>query len=197
MAIGLLDEQSAQGVDPHRYFFLSAGPVVSAAEVLMLAARDFVEKGDLDSALMAVSAAKGIAAHFLELEIPTIMCFTLGHLILDRLSDFVLKELIPNVPSEQLVVSDWEKALDLVVPVPLDNRRMIMGEWYAMRNVFLFPMLCCSDDPKYPSDPAALVDHFALNVLHFQGSLLGTKAGDWATTVFPLPLENDLSLIHI
>ena len=48
-----------------------------------------------------------------------------------------------------------------MVSQPSDLARTLKGEWNVGARQFLLPMVCNTEDPKYPTDPAALLDHHA------------------------------------
>ena len=189
--IGLCSNQSAAGVELGRYFFLSGGFAMECLDVLKLDARDQIERGQVEEAMKAIAAGRGMAEHFLRIETPTFMMATIGNLMRLDIQNFAFEEIMPLVPKEQFAVEDWEKALLPRVPTPRDFAKILQGEWHMMRNYWVLPMVCNAEDPKYPRDPAALLDFLALNFLHYQTAFSGKTVADWKGAAFPLPLDSE------
>jgi hypothetical protein len=172
-AIGLMPEQSIEGIDVDRWAFMPARLAKSAAEVLLLDARLAAEEGNVAGALESVRAANGLTAHFGNVETPTLLAVTVQILVQLTVQNYVLAEVMPALPAGQMDPAAWQAAVNPVVVPPGEFGRIMKGEWNVMTRQYLLPMLCDQEDPKYPRDPEALIDfqagYFANKVVSLEG----------------------------
>ena len=160
-AIGLMPEQSVQGIDVHRWAFIDARMAKSCAEALMLEARLAAEQGNATDALESIQAANGIAAHMGNVESPTLLAATVQILIQQQTQRYAFAEIMPALPVGQLDPAVWENVLAQRVSPPSEFARFMKGEWNTTAREYLLPMLVDVEDPKYPTDPEALLDFHA------------------------------------
>lgn len=160
-AIGLMPEQSVEGIDVHRYSFISARFAKGCAEALLMDARLAAEEGDVSRAMASVQAANGIAAHLGNVETPTLLAITVQILIQLQVQSYSLSEILPALPAGQLDPVAWGNVVNPVVSQPAEFARIMKGEWNVTSREYLLPMLCDTEDPRYPSDPEALLDFHA------------------------------------
>ncbi|MEP4078099.1 hypothetical protein [Haloferula sp.] len=189
-AIGLMEEQSIVGIDPERWHFMSARLAKSSAEALLLEARLSAEEGNMAAALESVRAANGLADHFVQIETPTLLNATVEILIRRQVQRYALSEIIPAAPLEQFDAEAWEQAVNPVVSPPSELARMMVGEWNLSSRWWLMPMLSNTDDPKYPSDPDALIDYHATGFVETASAYSGQSPADWDSVVPPLAPGN-------
>ena len=167
-AIGLMPEQSIADIDVHRWAFFSARLAKNCAEALQMEARLAAGEGNAAAALESIQAANGIAAHLANVETPTLLAVTVQVLIQLQTQKYAFSEIMPALPAGQLDPAAWEKALNPNVSPPGEFARIMKGEWNVTAREYLLPMLVDTEDPKYPPDPEALLDHYAgffLNVV--------------------------------
>ena len=166
--IGLMPEQSIEGIDIDRWSFFSARFAKNCAEALLMEARLAADEGNPAAALDSIQAANGIAAHLANVEAPTMLAATVQILIQLQTQKYAFSEIMPALPAGQLDPAAWENALNPTVSPPGEFARIMKGEWNVTARNYLLPMLADTEDPKYPPDPEALLDHYAgffLNVV--------------------------------
>ncbi|WP_193214097.1 hypothetical protein [Luteolibacter marinus] len=183
-AIGSLPDQSVNGIDIDRYGFISARLGKSLTEMLLMDARLAAEEGDVDRALSSVKAATGLAAHFGNVETPSLLAVTVQILIQRQVEDFTVSHILPALPAGQLDARAWEEVVDARVRPPAEFARIMKGEWHITARQYLLPMLTDTEDPKYPVDPEALIDHFSGGFVQVIENYQSTSPADW-TTVSP------------
>lgn len=183
--IGLMPEQSNSGIGIDRWSFPNARFAKSCAEALLIDARLAVEEGDFAGAMESVRAARGLGNHYTEVETPSLIGTTVKIVIDLQVQSRVLSELMPAVPPEQLDPAAWEAALDPQVAPPSTFGRLMKGEWNVTSREYLMPMLADANDPKYPRDPEALIDHQANSSLAIIRTYNSNSPADWATVAAP------------
>jgi hypothetical protein len=186
-SIGLMPEHSISGIDIGRWRMMYARPVIRSAEALLWEARLAVEDGNLSGALESVRAARGLAR---QLETTSLIAATVQILAEMQVQGYTLSEILPAVPAEQFDPTAWEAAMDAQVSPPSAFGRLMTGEWNVASQVFVMPMLADTNDPKYPSDPEALVDHLANSQLAIIQEYDSDSPSDWATEAAPVVLNN-------
>ena len=159
--IGLMPEQSIEGIDIHRWAFIPARTYKSCADALLMEARLAAEEGDAARAMESVRAANGIASHLGNVETPSLLAVTVQILVQLQTQKYAFSEIMPALPAGQLDPAAWEKALNPTVSPPGEFARIMKGEWNVTAREYLLPMLADMDDPKYPPDPEALLDFFS------------------------------------
>ena len=189
-SIGLMPEQSISGIDIERLGFPSIRFAYSCAEALLIDARLAVEEGNLAAAMESVRAARGLANHFIEVETPSLIYATVQIVIDRQVQSYVLSELMPAVPLEQLDPAAWEAALNPQVAPPSTCGRVMKGDWNVMSREFLMPTLADANDPKYPCDPEALIDYQANSYLMKIRAYDRDSPTDWATVAAPSTLDD-------
>lgn len=160
-SIGLLPERSVNGIDLDRYFFFSARFAKGCSDALLLDARLAAEDGDVARAMSSVQAAVGLADHIGEVETPTLLAATVQILVRMNAQRYVLSEIMPQLPPETMDVSAWQNLVNPVPKEPEDFARLMTGEWHVCGRYWLFPPVADAEDPKYPSDPEALLDAYS------------------------------------
>jgi hypothetical protein len=187
--IGLMPDQSMVGVDLERWNFMPARLAKSCSEALLMDARLAAEQGDVDRAIESVRAANGLADHFAQIETPTLLNATVEILIQLQVQKYALSEVIPAIPSGQFDAATWEKAVAPLPKPPSELGRIMVGEWNAMSRWYIMPMLSDAADPKYPSDPDALIDFHATGFVEMVNGYSGQSVDDWSSVVSPLPSD--------
>ena len=66
-----------------------------------------------------------------------------------------------HLPAGKTDVSAWRAALDPVPREPGDYARVMTGEWHVTGRYWLLPPVADTEDPKYPTDPEALLDAYS------------------------------------
>jgi len=178
-AIGLLPEQSVNGIDIDRWFFISARFGKSCSEALMLEARLAAEEGNVAAALESVRAARGLADHFGKVETPTLLAITVQILLEMQVRNQVVSQIIPALPAGQFDPQAWEDAVSPAPAPPAEFARVMMGEWNVTARKFLMPMLSDFEDPRYPRDPDLLIDAHAGMFLFVLDSHASESPADW------------------
>ena len=188
-AIGSMPEQSTKDIDVNRRDFSSISQASSAVGVLMLDARLSIAEGHPSKALESVQAARGLADHFSEIETPTLISTAIANQAQKRVTDYTLRELIPSLPANEFKPSQWENALNPQLQPPSTLGEAFAGEWHVASRRYTFPMLSDSEDPYYPSDPAALIDYQAASHLQLKQTYHSEELTDWQTTPRPPHLD--------
>jgi len=182
-AIGLMPEQSVGGIDIHRWAFISARLGKNCAEALLLDARLSAEDGNVAAALESIQAAKGLADHFGNIETPSLLAVTVQILIQMQVQAYVLSEVMPALPAGQMDPATWERVLNPTVHPPSEFARIMRGEWHVSAREYLMPMLSNAEDPKYPSDPDAIIDFNATYFSRVLADNAGRSPADWPGVV--------------
>ncbi|MEO5913487.1 MAG: hypothetical protein ABIS50_04590 [Luteolibacter sp.] len=164
-AIGLLPEQSVNGIPIDRWGFIAARFGKNCEEILVLEARVAAEQGDVAAALESVRAAKGLADHFIGIETPTLLAATVNILMQLNLENHVLRDIIPALPAGQVDPAVWEKVLNPTVSSPAEFARLMKGEWSASNRQWLLPFLLDAEGPDCPPDGGDALDFYALRFL--------------------------------
>lgn len=160
-SIGLLPERSVADVDLDRWFFINARFAKSCADALLLDARLAAEEGDPARAMASVQAAVGLADHLGNVETPSLLATTVQILVRLSAQKYALSEVMPHLPPGSVDVSAWQAAVDPQPQQPGDFARVMTGEFYVGGRYWLLPPVADVEDPKYPSDPEALLDTYA------------------------------------
>lgn len=177
--IGFAPDQSIAGLDVSRYFYINGSVFLKSIQVLMMEAKLFAEKGEVEMAMESVRCALGFKSHLSEVECVTSLMKVHGVLIESKVIGHVLTEVLPALPSEKLNLRDWESLVSSPLRTPADYAKVHRGEWYASNKFFLMPMLVNTSDPDYLSDPADFIDYFAAGVLQWSDRFSGTRVADW------------------
>ena len=117
-AIGLMPEQSIEGIDVHRWAFINARLVKVGSEALLIEARLAAENGEVAAALEAIQASNGLAAHMANVETPSLLAITVQILVNMQTQRYAFAEIMPALPPGGLDPVAWEKALNPTVPRP-------------------------------------------------------------------------------
>jgi hypothetical protein len=187
-AIGLMPEQSIAGIDIDRYAFMPARLAKSAADALLLDARLAAEEGNVEGALDSLRAAIGLATHFSQVETPSLLAVTVQILLQHRTQSYALSDIMPALPPGRLDPAAWESAARPEVVAPDEYARIMRGEWNVTARQYLLPMLCDTEDPKYPQDPDALIDQHAGYFTRIVQAYEGHTVSEWpdiAVTSYP------------
>lgn len=192
-AIGLMPEQSSEGIDVDRYGFLPARLAKNCADALLMEARLAAEEGNTAAALESVQAANGLAAHFGNIETPSLLGITVQILVQMQSQKYSLTEIMPALPAGQLDPAAWENVLKPTVHSPDEYARIMKGEWSVSAREFLLPMLMDTEDPRCPSDPEALLDAHAGSFLNTVVNHEGRAITDWPN----LPDQGVPDLSHL
>ena len=184
-SIGLMTEQSITGIDIERWGFMSARLAKDAGDMLLLEARLAAEEGDAARALEAIRAANGLAAHFGEVETPSLLAVTVQILLQLQNQSYALKHIMPALPAGQLDPVAWQQTLNPTVAPPSEFARIMVGEWHVSGREFLMPMLANAGDPKYPSDPDALIDVNAGYFSQYVDLYASNSPADWSKITPP------------
>lgn len=164
-AIGLLPDQSVNGIPIDRWGFIAARFGKNCEEILVLEARVAAEQGDVAAALESVRAAKGLADHFSGIETPTLLAATVNILMQLNLENHVLRDIIPALPPGQVDPAVWEKVLNPTVSSPAEFARLMKGEWSASNRQWLLPFVLDAEGPDCPPDGGDALDLYALGFL--------------------------------
>jgi hypothetical protein len=188
-AIGLMTEQSTAGIEIDRWAFISARLAKSCTDALLMEARLAAEEGDVARALESVQAANGLANHIGNVESPSLLAVTVQILVQMQTQKYALTEIIPALPAGKLDPAAWENVLNPVASPPGEFARIMKGEWNAVVREYLLPMVCDTEDPKYPPDPEALLDFYSggfLDVVQdHEGRPLSDLPSIQVSSVFP------------
>lgn len=160
-SIGLLPERSVAGIDLDRWFFIHARFAKGCADALLLDARLAAEDGDAERAMASVRASVGLADHLGEVETPTLLAATVQIILRQNAQRYVLSEVMPQLPPGAVDVSAWRSTVDPRVQEPGDFARFMTGEWHVTSRYWLLPPVADVEDPKYPSDPEAMLDAYS------------------------------------
>jgi hypothetical protein len=177
--IGLMPEQSIEGIDVHRYAFASARLAKSCSEALLLDARLAAENGDAAAAIASIQASNGLAAHLADVETPSLLSITVQILLQMQTQSYALKEVMPALPPGQLDPAAWEKALNPKVSGPEEFARIMRGEWNVCCREYLLPPLLDAEETRPPPDPDALIDVYAAYFVNVVGDHEGLAVTDW------------------
>ncbi len=178
-AIGLMPEQSIEGIDIHRFAFASARLAKTCSEALLLDARLAAEEGNVAAALESVQAANGIAAHFANVETPSLLAITVQILLKMQTQKYALTEVMPALPAGQLDPAVWEQVLNPKVPEPAEYARVMRGEWSVITREYLLPVLLDPGELKTPPDPDALLDVYSGYFINIVQDHEGRAIPDW------------------
>ncbi|MES2660668.1 MAG: hypothetical protein V4689_18730 [Verrucomicrobiota bacterium] len=184
-AIGLLPEQSVNGIPIDRWGYLAARFGKNCEEIMILEARVAAEQGDVAAALESVRAAKGLADHFNEIETPSLLAATVNILLQLKLANHVLHDIIPALPAGQVDPAVWENVLNPTVSGPAEFARLMRGEWSVTSRSLLLPMLLDGEDPKNPPDSGELLDFYSLSFLEIVRDHESAPLADLPTLQFP------------
>lgn len=160
-SIGLLPEQSVAEIELDRWFYMPARFTKDCSDALLLDARLAAEDGNTARALASVRAAIGLADHLGDVETPTLLATTVQILVRLGTERYVVSEVMHSLPPGALDVSAWQNALDPAPRDPDDFARVMAGEWNVCGPYFLLRPIADTEDPKYPSDPEALLDAYS------------------------------------
>jgi len=160
-SIGRLPERSVAGIDLERWFFMPARFAKGCADALLLDARLAAEDGDTERALASVKAAVGLADHHGNVETPSLLHTTVQILVRLGVQRYTLMEIMPHLPPGQTDVSAWRDVVNPVAKEPGDFARVMTGEWHVVSRYWLLRPIADPEDPKYPSDPEALLDAYS------------------------------------
>ncbi len=160
-SIGLLPERSVADIDLDQWFFISARFAKACADALLVDARLAADDGDSARAMASVQAAVGLADHIGDVETPSLLATTVQILVRQSAQRYVLSEILPQLPPGSVDVSAWRAAVDPRPQEPGDFARVMTGEFHVGGRYWLMPPVADVEDPKYPSDPEALLDTYA------------------------------------
>lgn len=177
--IGLLTDQSINGIEVDRYAFLPARLAKSCSEMLLMDARLAAEEGNVEGALASAQAASGLAGHFGNVETPSLLSVTVQILIQLQVQNYTMAHIMPTLPAGRLDPVAWEQAVNPQVHPPAEFARVMRGEWNVTAREYLLPMLSDTADPKYPADPEALIDYHAGGFLEVIGDHDSPSPADW------------------
>ncbi|MEO7100987.1 MAG: hypothetical protein ABI162_16645 [Luteolibacter sp.] len=193
-AIGLLPEQSVNGIPIDRWGFFAARFGKNCAEIMTLEARVAAEQGDVAAALESVRAAKGLADHLSEVETSSALANTVKIIMQLNLEYHVLNDIIPALPAGQVDPAVWESAVNPTVSGPAEFARLVKSQWSVINRYYILPPLLDAEDPKSPPDGGELLDHFALDSLEIVRLLETANIHDFPTLQFPpMPDTSHLS----
>lgn len=178
-AIGLMPEQSIDGIDVHRYAFTGARLAKSCSEALLLEARLAAESGDAASAIASIQASNGLANHMANVETPSLLAITVQILLQMQTQSYALNQVMPALPPGHLDPAAWEKALNSKVSGPEEFARIMRGEWNVCSREYLLPPLVNSEEPRPPPDPDALIDVYTAYFVNVVGDHEGLAVTDW------------------
>lgn len=178
-AIGLMPEQSIEGVDVHRWAFMPARLAKECSEALLLDARVAAENGDVAAALESIQASNGLATHLANVETPSLLAITVQILIQLQTQKYAFAEIMPALPPGQLDPAAWESALNPTVSPPGEFARIMKGEWSVIAREYLLPSLIDAEEPRSPPDPEAFLDAFAGHFLNVVQEHEGRAIPDW------------------
>ena len=151
----------------------------TCSEALLLDARLAAEEGDAAAALESVQASNGLAAHFANVETPSLLAITVQIILQMQTQKYVLEEIMPALPPGQLDPAAWEKALNPTVPGPDEYARIMKGEWSVISREYLLPMLVDTDELNGPPDPDAFLDVYAGYFIDVVRQHEGRSVPDW------------------
>lgn len=184
-AIGLLPERSLNGISVDRTGFIPARFAKSCGDALMIEARLAAEMGNPAGALDAVRAANGLADHLGEVESPSLLAATVQILTKISLQNRVLTDILPALPDGQRDPAMWQTILNPKAAGPAEFARLMKSEWSVGSRNYLLPMLLDTDDPKIPSDGAALLDYYSSQFSSITSTHEGTSPSDLAGLGWP------------
>ena len=193
-AIGLLPEQSANGIPLDRWGFINARLVKGWADALMMESRLAAEHGDVATALESARAVRGLADHLGNVETPSLLAATVQTLLHLSLENRVLTDIIPSLPAGQVDPLPGENAINPTVSDPAEFARLMKGEWSVGTRYFLLPMLLDAGDPKSPPDGGELLDFYSMLFADVVARHEGTAISDLPELQWPeIPDSSHLS----
>lgn len=142
LAIGLLPEQSAKGIDPARYVSLPARTYVDMCKILRGNARALLEQGDEAAALRSLRATLGISNHMVRIETPSLLAETVA--IMTRAQTW--KFATEHAPSD---LAAWRDALELGTASPAMLADLFRGEWHTVTRGILLPQVVSGETDFY------------------------------------------------
>jgi hypothetical protein len=178
-AIGLMPEQSIEGIDIHRFAFTGARLAKECSEALLMEARLGAENDDAAAALESIQASNGLAAHFANVETPSLLAITVQILLQMQTQKYVLEEVMPALSPGQLDPAAWENVLNPTVPGPGEYARIMKGEWSVISREYLLPMLVDTEELNGPPDPDAFLDVYAGYFINVVREHEGRSVTDW------------------
>jgi hypothetical protein len=185
-AIGLMPDQSVNGIPIERWGFINARLVKGCGDALMVEARAAAGDGDAAGALESVRAGKGLADHLGEVETPSTLAATVQFLLQLSLENRVMADIIPSLPADQVDPVAWEDVVRPTVSQPAGFARLVRAEWSASSRYYLLPMLLDAEDPKNPPDSAEVLDLYSMCFLETVHLHEGAAISDLPTLEVPL-----------
>lgn len=193
-AIGLMREQSINGIPIERWGFMDARFAMDGERILTLEARVAAERGDAAAALESVRSARGMADHLSGVETPSLLAITVNLLMRLNLEHEVLSGIIPALPPGQMDPAAWENAVNPTVSNPSEFARIMKGEWAVTNRSLLLPALLDGEDPKCPTDGGELLDYYSEGFVETVRSHESATLGDLPTlTILPVGDASHLS----
>lgn len=141
VAIGLLKEQSAKGIDMDRLMFFGAKLPNECSRLLLANARLAMERGDEAGALESTRAAFGLADHMDRMEMPSLLSETISILIRQNVRKAILDQMVGANGGIAPDLAAWQELLAGGPETPADMAKIFLGEWHNTTRNFLLPGL--------------------------------------------------------
>ncbi len=131
--------------------YIHVRQMLECAGILLAKARLAAEAGDEGRALLHVAAARRLASHVWEIEVPSLLPTT-GVILIDRrIDESILTELLPALgPGADPAL--WRDALGDRRWSAAEFARVIRGEWHAMAENHLLPAVVHKNYRNRPPD---------------------------------------------
>lgn len=190
-AIGLLPDQSTAGIDVHRWVDTLSSSAMHAVDALLLDARLAADSGNVQHAMESVQAASGLSRHIGAIESPALLNSLINSSQQVRIQNYTFTELLPLVPPGQFDPAAWQTSVNPQTSPPSIIADMLRGEWNALTQEYLFPVLVDAQEPNYPPDPDALIDVHTSYIADLVNSYDNPDMSGWENT--PADLIPDTS----
>jgi len=149
--IAALERRSSAAMPAGYTSFIHARVVKAGADLLMAKARLAAEAGDEEEALRLVAATQNLASHLREIESPTLLGETVVILLDLAMHAQTLEKLLPAIGPEANLPR-WQAVLGTRSYEPADLAKVMRGEWHAVMEHMLLPVVLDKENPNSPPE---------------------------------------------
>lgn len=142
--IAALTTRSSSNMPPDFTGFVGSKAAKSGSDILLLKARLAAEAGDDSETRRLAAAASNLAAHFREVETPSLLEETVV-IVIDRdIAKVAFTSLLPALGGHA-DLGRWQTLFDKRSCTPADLAQVIRGEWNIGAEHFVLPVLLASE----------------------------------------------------
>lgn len=141
LALGLLPDQSAKGIETSRFGFLSARIPKQSSDLLLAAAKLAISNGDVRTAQLCIQSVLGTSRHLGEIETPSLNIGTVGLVIRMSAKKAVIDLSAVAGDSTSEVLSEWKRLVEEEAIAGDILGRYLFGEVHLGGQDYLIPAL--------------------------------------------------------